>query len=423
MMTAEKALLFGPAAVSGVCAVIFLALYVFKKHMVPVKRALAGIAGITGLICGSMLCLEMTGPAAVTAMMDVSKLPLYISTLAFMLLLFSLSHTGDKGLYFLGWSTLAFCAGMCFFRQHPAVYAAIFMAADYAFSAVSVNESAPEEQGKSRPGWKLFFFISASIFLFLLISSPEGGRARTLGINGFIVFLFMSGIQAAYAAMPSGRVEAGARAIYAAACLIQAAVMVSLFGMYAGHYSPGLMILTFACVAILSAFNALTEEDHGEYTASDFGAITALLALLASAKEIDGWMVAAAFSAASFYAFSGAAFAHDGGRGGHTVAALKYSFEKIKNNFLPLSGSFAALIAEALVFAGLYLWLPSGMFGRTVLMISAAIYLPAFLNRLFFTMSMVSRTGLDRKKRTVLNMAGLKTGLAALFMAAMLFKW
>jgi hypothetical protein len=106
-----------------------------------------------------------------------------------------------------------------------------------------------------------------------------------------------------------------------------------------------------------------------------------------------------------------------------TMTGLKYSFDKIPENWNVLLSMTLGFSAEIIMIISICLNIAGGPMLRAASLIGAALYSPALLNKLFTILSMAARIKVDLKRRTVLNISLVIMFLFCGMAAAMLHKW
>jgi hypothetical protein len=186
---------------------------------------------------------------------------------------------------------------------------------------------------------------------------------------------------------------------------------------------PGFFAVSFGVMTGCCAFRSITEEKLAPAAEASImtGIWVILTAYMSCGLSAAHAVIALSGTAMSALCLNEFYYGRDVSK--YTVASVKYSFDKIHDNFTLLAALIFQLAAEVFI-----IWQAPGFMKQDqtvsmVLIFAALAYLPALLNRLFFVCSMVIRIRIDRSWKLGFNVRAFKIILSAAFMLALIIKW
>jgi hypothetical protein len=276
---------------------------------------------------------------------------------------------------------------------------------------------------------KLFHFMPAAVFLMLFMSSHGEPKLLKLGFNGMVFMLVLSCISGFFTVtsneLPLARqqfINPGALSGFIPV-LAQFVIICGMIAQNQGLLLGPFMSAGMIMLLILAAFRSITEEKYQLFAMRD-AYILFYLGLLgiscASLNPLDLAVYSVLFTisaANALEALGGPSSAKQ------TMTGVKYSFGKIQDNIYIFTSMTAGLCAEIYMFTAIYKNLKSDPLIHAILLIGAALYSPAFLNKLFTIFSMAVRIKPARGLKAVFSANSVIMILFLSMAAAMLYKW
>jgi|GEM_PF-6309547 hypothetical protein len=429
MTNIENILSFGPSIAAGAFGVIWLSLYVFKKNSAVFSRYFMTLPVFVLLLSGVFIYLMSCGNIFTAAGMKIYRGGLYTAIIGAFLLLMSVEHEKQAEFFYLSVCATVICLNQAFFRQAPAAAAVIITAVDLMIYCASVKASQDYGRVPEVMGWKMLYLTASAVFIMVICVSSQGTKAYRLGMNGFLFFSVMSANFSAFTLSPARDPEVK-RVCYPglfmsrlSAVFCQLSLIMVMAESVRAVIIPGFFAVSFGVMTGCCAFRSITEEKLAPAAEASImtGIWVILTAYMSCGLSAAHAVIALSGTAMSALCLNEFYYGRDVSK--YTVASVKYSFDKIHDNFTLLAALIFQLAAEVFI-----IWQAPGFMKQDqtvsmVLIFAALAYLPALLNRLFFVCSMVIRIRIDRSWKLGFNVRAFKIILSAAFMLALIIKW
>ncbi len=426
----DNIILPAPQAAFGLAAVIFLALYVFKIYIPGLNRVVLAAAALISVFAAAFTYFYSADYEVFLNGFIARRAGLLVFCSAAFMVLFSLRRKKYGDYYFLSVSSVMLIFALTVYYSGIPLQAAGVFAVDIFVMLFKKKETeAGESLYEEALANKLLHFIPAAAFMFLFLSGPQDLKLQKLAFNGMVFMLILSTTGSFFTVtaheMPRLKqhfMAAGPVAGFIAV-LAQFVIICSLI-----RQNQGLLLGSFLSIVILllllgAAFKSVTEEKYQFFVLRDiyilfflglFGTVSASLSPFNIAVYSVLFVLQAIFA---MEALAGPNSAKQ------TMTGVKYSFEKIQDNHNIFISACAGLCAETYMAVSIYKNMAGNPLIHAVILIGAAFYSSAFLNKVFTLFSMARRIKVDYKFKTVFNKNALIMLLFLGMAAAMLCKW
>ena len=419
-----------PQAAFGLAAVIFLALHVFKINIPWLNQAvMAAAAFITALAAAFAYFYSADNEVFFNGFIAHKVGLLVFCTAAFMVL-FSLRRENHGDYYFLSVSSVMLIfalsgSGSAIPLQAAGIFAVDIFAMLFKKKEAEAGEGLYEEALAN----KLLHFMLAAAFMLLFLSGPQELKLQKLAFNGMVLMLVLSttGSFFTVTAHELPRLKqpfmATGQAAGFIAVLAQFAILCALIRQNQGLLLGSFLSIVILLLLLVAAFKSVTEEKYSLFVLRDIY-ILFFLGLLgivsASLSPFSIAVYSVLFVLQAIFAMEALANPNSAKQ---TMTGVKYSFEKIPDNHNIFISACAGLCAEMFMAACIYKNMAGNPLIHAVILIGAAFYSPAFLNKVFTLFSMAGRIKVDYKFKAVFNKNTLIMLLFLGMAAAMLYKW
>jgi hypothetical protein len=423
----ERALIYGPEFIAALAAMIALAAVVLPggAARIPGDKAYKTAVALIFLAC---VFLYLYAFRNTDIIYGIRVLKIRLLLLALIVCLFALMISPDKGEtgpYILCLAALA-SMHAAFMADKALLVFAAFITADCAvFAAIFLKKENAEYAGGLMPA-KLFYALACAVFAGLFLVS--GGKTLKMAQAGCVIFMILFS-NPGLLAMRANDGEEGEKFLrenspFILISGIMTAAMAAGFLSAAAEPAAARPVV-IACIILscVNIYRTITEEKYQAFAAHDSINPVFLLPALACGTYLPASGIvfpAVLFMLSVFLQNEFIAF-HDHGR--HTVAAVKYSFERVKGGWLAFFGVVSGLAAEICVFIMLYRYLKQDALIFAAIIFMALAFSISMLNKLFMVFSMLNRFKFNLKAETVFNKGNLRPAIFILFVAAVMAAW
>ena len=426
----EHYLFYAPQAAFGLCAVIFLALHVFRVNITGANVFIFSMAALTAAFAAAFAYFYAADNEAFSGGIMARRAGLLLLCVLSLTALFAMRRKKFGVYFFPALSAIMFILSAAVTGGSVPAQAAAFFSVDI-FSVLLKKKEADAGEGVIEEALmnKLLHMIPAAAFLMLFMASPQEIKLQRLGFNGLAFMLVLSAVAGFFTVTSNELIRA--RQLFAGPnsqaafipVLAQFAIITGMIAQNSALLLAPFMTAAALALLILAAFKSITEEKYQLFAMRDTY-ILFYLGLLGissadlGAQDVAVYSVLFAVSAANaLEAMGGVNSAKQ------TMTQVKHSFEKIQDNGYIFVSMLAGFLAEAFIFAAIYSNLKSDPLIHALILIGAALYLPAFLNKLFTIFSMAGKIRAGKGVKSLLNMNVLIMALFISMAAAMLYKW
>jgi len=423
----ERALIYGPEFIAALAAMIALAAVVLSGGAEGILRDKAYKTAVALIFLACVfLFLYSSENAGIIYGIPVLKIRLLL--LALIVCLFALMISPDKGEtgpYILCLAALA-STHAAFMADKALLVLAAFITVDCAvFAAIFLKKENSEYAGGLMPA-KLLYALACAVFAGLFLVS--GGKTLKMAQAGCVIFMMLFS-NPGLLAMRANDGEEGEKFLHKNSSFIlisgimTAAMAAGFLSATADTAAARPVVIACVILACVNIYRTITEEKYQAFAAHDSINPVFLLPALACGTYLPAsgivfpavLFIISVFLQNEFIAF------HDHGR--HTVAAVKYSFERVKGGWLAFFGIICGFAAEIWVFVMFYKHLKQDTLIFAAIIFMALAFSIPMLNKLFMVFSMLKRVRVNLKMETVFNEGNIRPAIFILFVAAVMAAW
>lgn len=417
-----------PQIVFGLAAFIFLVFYVFKINISWLNKTVLAVAAIVAISAAVFTYLYSTDAEVFSNGFIARRAGLFVFFLMAFLVLFSLKLNKFSEYFFLSISSFMFIFALALYGSGIVIQMTVFFVADI-FVILFKDREIEIEKGLNEDVLihKILNFIPAIVFMTLFVSNPQDLKIQKMAFNGMIFMLILTTLGSFFTTtkrelprlkqvfMQTGQL------ISFVPVLTQFVILTFLIMQNKVILLGSFMTLTVIFLLLGASFKSVTEEKYALFVLRDVYLLffLGLLGVVSSSlTQKDIVIYGGLFILQIAFALNALGGINSAKQ---TMAAVKYSFEKIPNNsnlFLSVSAGFCA---ELYMIALIYNNMNSDSLTHAILLIGAAFYSPALFNKLFTLFSMAKRIKGSFKR--IFNVNSLIMLLFFSVAVAMLYKW
>lgn len=423
----ERALIYGPQFIAGLAAVLILACEVFSPGSRAVLRntIYKAAAGIIFIIC-AFLFLYTAKDADFIYGISVSKI--HVLLLALFTCFFVMivrPEGGEAGMYILCLAGLA-SAAAAFLAENSLLVFATFIVMDLSIFAAIMQKKENSAYAETLIPVKIIFVMAAVVFAGLFAFST--GKNMKMAQAGVVIFMMLFS-NPGLLSLRDIDAEEGEKFLHKNSSfilfsgIITAVLAAEFMMMTGGQAAARPVIIAAVLLASANIYRTITEEKYQAFAGQDSINPVFLLPALACAANLPAGGIVfpvvlfmlSAFLQNEFISF------HDHGR--HTVAGLKYGFDKIKPAKLAFFGILSGLAAEACVFMLFYRHLKQDALVFAAVIFLALAFSVSVLNKTFMMFSMLKRFRLNISAAALFNRGNIRPAVFIAFVAAVIMAW
>jgi len=272
---------------------------------------------------------------------------------------------------------------------------------------------------------KFLYAMACAVFAALFIASS--GKTGKMAQAGCAIFMMLFSNPGLLALRANGGGE-GEKFLHKNSALILfsgiiTATVISQFLSMAAQPAARPLVAAAVILGCVNIYRTITEEKYQAFAAHDSINPVFLLPALACGSDLPAGLIAAPAVLFMLSAFLQNEFIAYHDRGRHTVAAVKYSFEKLKGGPLALFGVACGLAAEICVFIMFYKYIKQDAFIFAAVIFMALAFSVSMLNKLFMIFSMLKRFKVNFKSEAFFNKGNVRPAIFVVFIAAVLAAW
>lgn len=419
----ERTLAYGLQFLAGFAVITLLAAAALGKKQAAdaAEKAWPFFAAAMTLVCSFIFIYAMKKGDVICGVPVDRTSALLLAASACFFAFVARPQNGEIGHYML--YTLAFAAAhAALFWGNPAIISGAFIALDLLiFASMCLKKDDALNARGMMPAKTLYiaaFLVFAALFL---VSS---GKPAKMALAGMIIFMMLSANAGLFITRPEAG-EEGERflsnntGIAAVSGILPALIITRFIAETGGGYAARPVIIAAAALACFNIYRTITEEKYAAFAAHDALNVFFLLPAIACGTNAG---TAELVPPALLFMMSAVLqdefiLSHD--RGKHTVASVKYGFDKVKGAKPAFFGLISGLAAEAWVFFLFYRHLKQDPLVFIAVIFIALVFSVAMLNKVFMVFSMLKRF----KSGAGFDIGFLRSALFAAYAAVMLAWW
>lgn len=423
----ERLLVYGPQFTAAVSAVLVLVFSAFPGRITGILRDKTYKIAISliFLFCVLLFLFVRKPYDAVNGIQIYAVRAFLLAAGACLFVLLKIPDDSGPGPYVL---SLAAFGSMhaAFTAENAGLILAAFIAMDAAVFAVIYLKKDSREYAAGLLPAKMLYAVAVVVFASLFIFAA--GKTAKMAQAGCAIFMILFSTPGLMV-MRGNDGEAGEKFLNKNSFFIMfsgiiTAVIAAIFLSYAGQQAAARPVV-IACVLLgcVNIYRTITEEKYVAYSGHDSINPVFLLPALACGTVLPGNELETVSLLFVLSVLLHGEFIDSHDHGKHSVASMKYGFDRVKGGWTAFLGIISGLAAEICVFILFYRYMKQDPLIFASVIFMALAFSVSMLNKFFMILSMLKRFKINTGKITLAAKSDFRPALYVLFTAALLIRW